>query len=103
MNDFYFSHQDRHIRINGRISEQAKDTLKVELKDINVGYVFDVVNFDDVDFKGDATGTAYASGILKEPVMNTRLHFKNFTFNDASLGAMDIYGAWKNDMRAIFT
>lgn len=34
--------------------------------------------------------------------MNTRLHFKNFTFNDASLGAMDIYGAWKNDMRAIF-
>ena len=102
VNDFYFSHQDRHIRINGRISEQAKDTLKVELKDINVGYVFDVVNFDDVDFKGDATGTAYASGILKEPVMNTRLHFKNFTFNDASLGAMDIYGAWKNDMRAIF-
>lgn len=63
VNDFYFSHQDRHIRINGRISEQAKDTLKVELKDINVGYVFDVVNFDDVDFKGDATGTAYASGI----------------------------------------
>ncbi|MCS2694592.1 translocation/assembly module TamB [Bacteroides fragilis] len=102
VNDFYFSHQDRHIRINGRISEQAKDTLKVELKDINVGYVFDVVSFDDVDFKGDATGTAYASGILKEPVMNTRLHFKNFTFNDASLGAMDIYGAWKNDMRAIF-
>lgn len=102
VNNFYFSHLDRHIRINGRISEQPKDTLKVELKDINVGYVFDVVNFDDVDFKGDATGTAYASGILKDPVMNTRLHFKNFTFNDASLGEMDIYGAWENDMRAIF-
>ena len=61
VNDFYFSHKDRHIRIDGRISEHAEDTLKVDLKDINVGYVFDVVDFDDVDFKGDATGTAYAS------------------------------------------
>lgn len=102
VNDFYFSHKDRYIRINGRISEEAKDTIKVDLKDINVGYVFDVVNFDDVDFKGDATGTAYASGILKKPVMDTKLHFRNFTFNDASLGAMDIYGAWDNDKRAIF-
>ena len=72
VNDFYYSHKDRHIRIDGCISEHAEDTLKVDLKDINVGYVFDVVDFDDVDFKGDATGTAYASGILKEPVMNTR-------------------------------
>lgn len=102
INDFYFSHKDRHIRINGRISELPEDTIKVNLKDINVGYVFDVVNFHDVDFKGDATGTAYASGVLKKPVMNTNLHFNNFTFNDATLGAMDIYGAWDNEKRAIF-
>lgn len=102
VNNFYFSHKDRYIRINGRASENPTDTIKVDLKDINVGYVFDVVNFHDVDFKGDATGTAYASGVMKKPVMNTQLHFKNFTFNDASLGAMDIYGAWDNDKRAIF-
>lgn len=102
VNDFYFSHKDRFIRIDGRVSDQANDTLKVDLKDINVGYIFDIVNFDDVDFKGDATGTAYASGVFKSPVMNTRLHFRNFTFNNALLGAMDIYGAWDNDKRAIF-
>lgn len=102
VDNFYFSNKDRYIRIDGRVSENAEDTLKVDLKDINIGYVFNVVNFDDVDFKGDATGTAYASSVLKSPVMDTRLHFDNFTFNDASLGAMDIYGAWKNDIRAIF-
>ena len=66
VNNFYFSHQDRYVRINGRLSENPKDTVKVDLKDINMGYVFDIASIsDDVNFEGDATGTAYASGVLK--------------------------------------
>lgn len=64
--------------------------------------MFDVVNFDDVDFKGDVMGIVYVSGILKELVMNICLYFKNFIFNDVLLGVMDIYGVWKNDMCVIF-
>lgn len=102
VSNFYFSHKDRFIRINGRVSEDPQDTVKVNLNDINLGYVFNVVEFDDVDFTGDATGTAYASGILKKPVMNTRLNVRNFTFNNGLLGDMDIYGAWDDEKRAIY-
>lgn len=102
INNFYFSHQDRYVRINGRLSDHPEDTVKVDLKDINMGYVFDIANVsDDVNFEGDATGTAYASGVLKKPLMNTRLYVKNFSLNRGRLGDLDIYGEWDNENRGI--
>ena len=90
VNDFYFSHQDRYIRINGRVSDNPADTVKVNLKDINIGYVFDIARIsDDVNFEGDATGMAYASGILKKPVLNTRLSIRSFTLNKGLLGDLE--------------
>ncbi len=66
VNNFYFSHQDRYVRINGRLSDNPNDTVKVDLKDINMGYVFDIASIsDDVNFEGDATGTAYACLLCK--------------------------------------
>lgn len=102
VNNFHFSHRDRFIRINGRLSSNPKDTVRVNLKDINIGYVFDIANIDDVDFEGDATGTAYASGVLKKPVLDTRLSIKNFSLNGGLLGHATIYGAWDEEVEGIF-
>ena len=102
VNNFYFSHQDRYVRINGRLSDNPQDSVKVDLKDINMGYVFDIASIsDDVNFEGDATETAYASGVFKKPVMNTRLFIKNFSLNQGRLGDLNIYGEWDNENRGI--
>ena len=102
VNNFYLSHQDRYVRINGRLSDNPQDSVKVDLKDINMGYVFDIASIsDDVNFEGDATGTAYASGVFKKPVMNTRLFIKNFSLNQGRLGDLNIYGEWDNENRGI--
>ena len=102
VNNFYFSYQDRYVRINGRLSDNPQDSVKVDLKDINMGYVFDIASIsDDVNFEGDATGTAYASGVFKKPVMNTRLFIKNFSLNQGRLGDLNIYGEWDNENRGI--
>ena len=102
VNNFYFSHQDRYVRINGCLSDNPQDSVKVDLKDINMGYVFDIASIsDDVNFEGDATGTAYASGVFKKPVMNTRLFIKNFSLNQGRLGDLNIYGEWDNENRGI--
>lgn len=102
VNNFYFSHNDRYVKVNGRLSDHFKDTVKVDLKDINLAYVFNIANIsDDVNFGGDATGTAFASGVLKKPVMNTHLLVKNFSLNEARLGDLDVRGAWDNEKRGI--
>ena len=101
INDFYFSHQDRHLRINGTVSNQPTDTIRINLKDINIGYVFDIADLG-VNFKGEATGPAYACGVLGAPVMNTDLRIKDFGLNDGLLGDADIHGEWHHENKAIY-
>ena len=101
INDFYFSHKDRHLRINGVISEEPNDTIRLDLKDINIGYVFDIADLG-VNFKGEATGPAYASGVLKTPVMYTDLFIRSLGLNDGLLGDANIHGEWHHEVKGIY-
>lgn len=102
IDNFRFEHEKQLLCINGKLTTQAEDTVKVELNDINLGYVFDLVQFHAVDFRGMATGKVYASQVLKEPVLDTRLFVKNFSLNNGPLGNMNIYGTWDKKEQGIF-
>ena len=65
--DLSISQGKRHVNIGGRISDLASDTLKAELADIDISYIMDLVNFHSVDFDGKATGSIYATSLLKKP------------------------------------
>ncbi len=103
IHDFNFSHGDRHVLINGCLSEHPEDTVKVDLKEINLGYVFDIASIsDDVFFMGEATGIAYATNVLKKPVMNTNLFVRQLSLNGGLLGDADIFGKWDNENEGIY-
>ena len=94
------SQADRHIKIGGRVSELASDTLRTELQDIDVSYIMDLVNFHKVDFDGRATGNIYATSLMKKPFADAFLQIKDFTFNAANMGDMSLYGNWGKQERA---
>ncbi len=99
--DLSISQADRHITIGGRVSALASDTLKAELADIDISYIMDLVNFHKVDFDGRATGSIYATSLMKKPFADAFLQIKDFTFNAANLGDMSLYGNWGKQERAI--
>ncbi|MDR0961181.1 MAG: translocation/assembly module TamB, partial [Mediterranea sp.] len=101
IHDFDFSHQERHLRATGILSESPQDTVRLDLKDINIGYVFDIARVG-VDFSGEATGPAYACGTLKKPVMYTDLSIRNLGLNGGLLGDAQVHGEWHNDVQGIF-
>lgn len=101
VNDFNFSHEERHLRINGILSDSPQDTVKLNLKEINIGYVFDIADLG-VNFKGEATGPAYASGVFSYPVMSTDLFIRNLGLNDGLLGDAHIHGEWHHDVKGIY-
>lgn len=101
INEFRFTHKERYLRINGILSDSPQDTVRLDLKKINIGYVFDIAALN-VNFKGEATGQAYANGVLKQPVMSTNLHIRNFGLNDGLLGDADIQGKWHHDIKGIY-
>ncbi len=98
--DFYFSHKERYLRIDGTISKSPQDTVRLGLQDINIGYVFDIADLG-VNFKGEATGPAFASGVLEKPVMSTDLFIRNLGLNDGLLGDANIHGEWHHDVKGI--
>lgn len=100
VNDFNFRHEERHLHVDGIISNQPQDTLRLDLKCINIGYVFDIADLG-VNFQGEATGPAYACSLLKDPVMNADLFIRNFGLNNAPLGNADIHGEWHHDVKGI--
>ncbi|MDR0657340.1 MAG: translocation/assembly module TamB [Mediterranea sp.] len=102
IDNFYFGHTDQYLRVNGYASRHSADTVKVDLKEINIGYVFDVVNLKSIGFKGSASGVAYASGLLKAPVMNARLFVRDFSLNDGVFGDMNVYGEWNQKEEGIY-
>ncbi len=101
INDFYIGHPQRHLRVNGVVSESLADTVRLDLKDIDVAYVFDIADLG-VDFSGKATGPAFACGVLKEPVMKTDLFFRNLGLNNGLLGNAQIHGEWHHPVKGIY-
>lgn len=102
VDNFRFTHQDRHLQLDGYASADMRSSLRLDLKEISIGYVFDIVNLKSVDFNGNATGIATINSAFKNPVMNTRLSVKSFRFNDALLGDLDVYGEWDNNEQGIY-
>lgn len=87
-------YDNRHITVNGRMSKESTDTIAADLNEISLAYIFDLINFHDVQFDGKATGLVYATSVLHKPNIDGYLHARDFTFNEASLGDADIYCNW---------
>ena len=101
INAFNFAHKERYLSINGTISHSLEDTVRVDLEDINIGYVFDIANLG-INFQGEATGTAFASGVLEKPIMSTELFIRNLGLNEGLLGDAQIHGEWHHDVKGIY-
>ena len=101
IDNFLFERPDRYLRVDGKITKDAKDSCIIDLKNIDVQYVLDIVKFDDVEFGGLATGRVYAKNILDKPDLKTRLHVHNFAVNKGLMGEADIKGVWDNDLPGI--
>lgn len=93
---------DRYLSVHGSVSDQKNDTLVANLKNINLQYVFNMINFHAVEFDGYATGRVYAHDLKQDPTVEAYLNVQNFTFNLAPMGAMNAYARWKTSEHSIF-
>jgi hypothetical protein len=93
--------ENRHIAISGRMSKENTDTLTADLNQIDLAYIFDMVNFHSVDFDGKATGLVYATSVFKKPNIDGYMHIQDFTLNGAAMGDADAYCNWGSKGKTI--
>ena len=102
IDNFLFERPDQFLRVDGKITKEATDSCRIDLKNIDVQYVLDIVQFDDVEFGGLATGKVLLKNILDEkPDLQTHLNVHNFSVNKGLMGEADIKGFWDNELPGI--
>ena len=91
---FSIKHDEQYLIIDGVASERPTDSLLVSLKDIDVDYVLNLVNFHAVEFSGQATGNAYVSNAFGNPQAAAQLTVSHFEFEHGRMGTLKADVNW---------
>ncbi|MCH5229699.1 MAG: translocation/assembly module TamB domain-containing protein [Muribaculaceae bacterium] len=96
-------HADQFIEINGKASPLYSDVLKVNLADIDVDYVFDLLQINYVTFGGTATGEISGHALLSgNPVAETdSFSIEDFSYNGSKIGKCLVSSKWNNEEKEI--
>lgn len=98
---FAVHHSDQHFIVSGIASKNAKDSLSINLQDVDVAYILSLVNFHAVEFSGKASGIAHISGAFSQPEANAHLLVNDFEFQKGRMGNLDAHVNWNKKMEQI--
>ena len=98
---FRVARDSEFLTINGTVSKDISDTLNLQLNNIELGYIFDILNVENVRFAGKATGKFNICDLQGSRMLNTDLEVKHFSFNNVALGKLDLFSAWDDEQQGI--
>lgn len=85
---FVISHGKQHVSISGQATSNRNDSIVAELKDVDVAYILNLINFHSVEFSGHASGKAVIKSIPKNPDAYLKLKVNQFKFEGGDLGTL---------------
>ena len=98
---FAVVHDNQHIVISGEATPHSNDSITAELKNIDVAYILNLVNFHAVDFSGKATGHAHISNVFAKPQAAGTLKISDFKFQDGRMGTLTANATWNEKAEQI--
>jgi len=96
VNDFDVERNSQAIKINGKVSDNSKDSLIVDLERIDLKLINKFINNDKFVFNGSASGYVYLSNMLKNLVVVSDMRVTNLKLNDDLIGNVSVNSEWDN-------
>lgn len=91
VDNFVVKHDKQHVIINGMATPNKEDSIVADLKDVDVAYILNLVNFHSVEFTGKATGKAVVKSIFQDPDAYAKLDIQDFTFENGPMGILHAF------------
>ena len=85
---------DRWLAVHGNASKSPEDTLLVDLKGIELGYIFDLVHVKPLSLRGLVTGHLYGTHLFAQPEAHGHVVVPHILFNEGDMGTLDAQLAW---------
>ncbi len=91
----------QHFFVDGVASKESSDTITADLKNLNLAYILDLVNFHSVTFEGNASGKVMAHSVFGDIDAQAALDVADFRFESGRLGDMHIDATYNNNDKRI--
>ncbi|MDR1200167.1 MAG: translocation/assembly module TamB [Tannerellaceae bacterium] len=102
ISNFYISHNTQYIRLDGTISKNPLDVIVLDLNDIELSYIFDIINNPVLQFGGLATGIFNISDLYGRRILKTdNFEVEHFSFNQVDLGCLNLHSEWDDTRQGI--
>lgn len=90
------------LTLNGTISDEPADSVFAELKNIEIAYITDIVDFDAVKFRGLTSGKiTVASALDKEPHLSANIVVNDMHLQGGRLGTGFIQAFWDKERNGV--
>lgn len=102
IHNFMISHGNQYIAVSNTADSIANGKgLLAKVNEIDLGYVFDILNFHPVEFDGKASGFLKTNDLSENKDVNAQLTVNNFKFNTGDMGTLLLNGKWDNANKMI--
>jgi hypothetical protein len=101
IDNFLVTNNKQFLHIDGGISGNPQEKLTLDMKDIEISYIFDMTSIEKLRFGGKATGTINARELLDNRIIEGRIEVQDFSFNNAPVGKLNLSSEWDDDRRGI--
>lgn len=94
--DFRMTMEDgnRWLAVHGKASKSPRDTIIVNLRGIELGYIFDLVHVKPLSLAGQVTGNLYGIHLFQQPEAQGHVVIPHLLFNEGDMGMLDADLAW---------
>ncbi len=90
------------LSLQGRASKEETDTLRARLHRVDLDNIFSFINFNAVEFTGEATGDVAATSLFSSPHADVNIQVPDFRLNGALMGDLEMYGNWGRQPYSIY-
>ena len=101
ISNLLIGNQQQNLRLDGRASASKEDTLKVELKDIDLAFVSSLLPDNTVDLLGTANGKASIIGVYDDLSLITNLNLDSLFINDVEIGRSSLKSIWDSEIQSL--
>jgi len=101
IDNFTISHKDQFLNVNGKISENAKDSLFFYFSDLNLSHINILTKDKKLAFDGKINGNANFSSLYTNPLFHSKITVDNLKLNNEILGYSQIFATWIDESEAI--
>ena len=98
---FHIHNNDQSVKVDGIASKDVSDSVFIDLSKVEVAYILDLVDFDAVEFAGQATGRAYVASAFDSPSAHANLRVDQFKFEEGRMGVLTADVGWNKEEKQI--